>query len=106
MGNTPIAKPLAFIVFVGLGAPLEVRVALGLAGEPAFGPRGRPTAGFRRLGGRAQVCQKRRNGAIDPDYCKAPRLVAELPRQPQILDASPASGQGSGTGSLPAHAAT
>ncbi len=83
----PIAKPLAITVFVGSGAPLEGRVALGPAGEPAFGPPGRPTAGFRRLGGRAQVRQKRRNGAMDPDRRKAPRLVAALPRQPQILDA-------------------
>src|SRR5215210_2929208 len=48
-------KTLAVTVFVGSGALLEGRVALGLAGEPAFGPPRRPTAGFRRLGGRAQV---------------------------------------------------
>jgi hypothetical protein len=76
----PIAKPLVIIVFVGSGAPLEGRVALGLAREPAFGPPGRPTAGFWRLGGRAQVRQKRRNYPMDPYWCKAPRLVAALPR--------------------------
>src|SRR5215207_8133407 len=31
-------KPHAVTVFVGSGALLEGRVALGLAGEPAFGP--------------------------------------------------------------------
>src|SRR5215218_10290856 len=87
IGFISIAKPLVIIVFVGSGAPLESRVALGLAGEQAFGPPRRPTAGFRRLGGRADVRQKRRNGAMDPDWRKAPRLVAALPRQPQVLHA-------------------
>src|SRR5829696_10432090 len=82
-----IAKPHAVTVFVGSGALLEGRVALGLAGEPAFGPPRRPTAGFRRLGGRAQVRQKRRNGAMDPDRRKTPRIVAALPRQPQVRNA-------------------
>src|SRR5215204_286616 len=80
-------KTLAVTVFVGSGALLEGRVALGLAGEPAFGPPRRPTAGFRRLGGRAQVRQKRRNGAMDPDRRKTPRIVAALPRQPQVRNA-------------------
>src|SRR5215218_4975625 len=80
-------KPHAVTVFVGSGALLEGRVALGLAGEPAFGPPRRPTAGFRRLGGRAQVRQKRRNGAMDPDRRKTPRIVAALPRQPQVRNA-------------------
>src|SRR5215210_8198970 len=81
-------KTLAVTVFVGSGALLEGRVALGLAGEPAFGPPRRPTTGFRRLGGRAQVRQKRRNGPMEPDRRKAALcIVAALPRQPQVLDA-------------------
>src|SRR5919202_2236592 len=87
MGFISIAKPLAITVFVGSGAALEGRVALGPPREAAFGPSGRPPAGFRRLGGRPQVPQKRRNGAMDPDRRKAPRLVAALPRQPQTLHA-------------------
>ena len=87
MGFMSIAKPLATTVFVGSGAPLEGRVAFRSPREAAFGPPGRPTAGFRRLGGRAQVRQKRRNGAMDPHGRKATRLVAALPRQPQIFDA-------------------
>jgi hypothetical protein len=82
----PIVKPLSITVFVGSGAPLEGRVALGPAGEPTFGPPRRPIAGFRRLGRRAQVRQKRRNGAMDPDRRKVPCIVAALPRQPQVLD--------------------
>src|SRR5215211_5698512 len=80
-------KTLAVTVFVGSGALLEGWVALGLAGEPTFGPPRRPTAGFRRLGGRAQVRQKRRNGAMDPDRRKTPCIVAALPRQPQVRNA-------------------
>ena len=87
MGFISIAKPLPITVFVGSGVPLEGRVALGPAGEPTFGPPRRPTAGFRRLGGRAQVRQKRRNGAMDPDRRKAPCIVAALPRQPQVRNA-------------------
>jgi hypothetical protein len=59
MGFISIAKPFAITVFVGSGATLEGRVAFGPAGEAAFGPPRRPPAGFRWLGGRAQVCQKR-----------------------------------------------
>ena len=84
MGFISIAKPLAITVFVGSGALLERRVALGPAGEPALGPSGRPPAGFRRLGGRAQVRQKRRNHPVDPNRRKAPRIVAALPRQTQV----------------------
>ena len=40
MDIKPIAKPCATTVFVGSGATLESRVALGPAGEPAFGPPG------------------------------------------------------------------
>ena len=87
MGFMSIAKPLSRCLREDLGAPLEGRIALCLAGEPAFGPPRRPTAGFRRLRGRAQVPQKRRNGAMDPDWRKVPRIVAALPRQPQVLDA-------------------
>jgi hypothetical protein len=79
-----IAKLLAITVFVGSGAPLESRVAFGLPREPAFGPPRRPTAGFRRFGRRAQVCQKRRNRAVDPHGRKATRIVTALPRQPEV----------------------
>src|SRR5215218_7778158 len=87
MGFMSIAKPLAIAVFVGSGAPLEGRVAFRSAGEAAFGPPGRPTAGFRRLRLRAPGHQKRRNRSVDPNRRKGPRLVAALPRQPQVRDA-------------------
>jgi hypothetical protein len=82
-----IAKLFAITVFVGLGATLEGWVALGPAGEPAFGPPGRPPTGFRRLCGRAQLRQKRRNDAMDPGRRKASCIVAALPRQPQVRNA-------------------
>jgi hypothetical protein len=77
-------KTLGLPVLVLSGAPLESRVALGPAGEPAFGSSGRPTAGFRRLGRRAQLHQKRRNYPVDPHGRKATRPVATLPWQPEV----------------------
>jgi hypothetical protein len=50
-----IAKPLAFVLFAGSGSPFDRRVSLGSAREATFGPVGRSAAGFRRLGGRADV---------------------------------------------------
>src|ERR687886_157604 len=84
----PIAKPFAIIVFIGSGATLESRVALGPAGEAAFGSPGRPTGGFRRLRWRAQSHQKRRNYPVDPHGRKAPPIVAALPRQPKVRNTS------------------
>ena len=84
----PIAKPFAITVFVGSGTTLESRVALGPAGEPAFGSPGRPTTGFRRLRWRAHLHQKRRNYPVDPHGRKATRIVAALPRQPQVRNTS------------------
>src|SRR5215211_147910 len=80
-------KTLAIAVFISSGAPLEGRVALGSAGKPAFGPPRRSPAGFRRLGGRADLHQKRRNDAMDPNRCQPSRIVAPLPRQPPIRHA-------------------
>jgi hypothetical protein len=88
MGFISIAKPYAITVFVGSGTTLESRVALGPAGEPAFGPPGRPTAGFRRLRWRAHLYQKRRNYPVDPHGRKATGIVAALPRQPHVRNTS------------------
>src|SRR5215217_2981512 len=71
-------------IFGGSGALLDGRVAFGPAREAAFGSSGRPPAGFRRLGGRAQVPQKRRKGALYPCGRQAAGVVAPLPRQPPI----------------------
>src|SRR5215211_3613623 len=62
------------------GCLLYRRVACRPARETAFGPAGRSAAGFRRLGGRAQVRQKRRNGAVDPYRRQAAGVVAAFPR--------------------------
>ena len=67
MSFMSIAKLLVFALFAGSGDLFKGWVAFRPTREASFGPPRRPTAGFRRLGGRAQVCQKRRNGAIDPD---------------------------------------
>jgi len=75
----PIAKPLAFALFADSGSLFERRVALGPAREPAFGPPRGPAAGFRRLGGCAEVRQKRRNYAVNPDRRQAAGLIAALP---------------------------
>jgi hypothetical protein len=83
-GLYPHRKTLAFAVLVLSGAPLECRVALDHAEEPAFGSSGRRTAGFRRLGRRAQLHQKRRNYPLDPHGRKVARIAATLPRQPKV----------------------
>ncbi len=80
MDIKPIAKPFAITVFVGSGATLESRVALGPAGEPAFGPPRRPAAGFRRLRWRAHLHQKRRNCPMDPHGRQPPTIVTAFPR--------------------------
>ena len=66
MGLSSIAKPLAFALFTASGSRFDGRVAFGSAREAAFGPSGRPTAGFRRLRRRAHLHQKRRNHPMDP----------------------------------------
>ncbi len=86
-GDKAHRKTLAFTVFADSGALFEGRVALGWSGEPAFGSSGRSSAGFRRLRGRAEVHQKRRNGAVDPDRRQATGIVAALPGQPQVRNA-------------------
>ena len=48
MSFISIAKPLAFAVFTDSGSRFDRRVAFGSAREAAFGPSGRPPAGFRR----------------------------------------------------------
>src|SRR5215212_8189833 len=83
-GLYSIAKPLAVAHFIASSSRFDGRVALGPAREPAFGSAGRPTAGFRRLRWRAHLRQKRRNYPMDPHGRKATRIVAPLPRQPQI----------------------
>src|SRR5215217_586220 len=83
-GLYSIPKPLAFAQVIASGSRFDGRVALGPAGEPAFGSAGRPTAGFRRLRWRAHLRQKRRNYPVHPHGRKATRLVAPLPRQPKI----------------------
>ena len=74
-----IAKPLAFALFADSGSPFDRRVSLGSAREATFGPVGRSAAGFRRLGGRADVRQKRRNDAVDSNRRQAAGVVATLP---------------------------
>jgi hypothetical protein len=74
-----IAKPLTFVLFADSSSPFDRRIAFGSARETPFWPAGRSTAGFRRLGQRADVRQKRRNYAVDPDRCKASCVVATLP---------------------------
>jgi len=86
-GDKAYRKTLWIAVPVSSGALFEGRVASGSAGEPAFGSSGRSSAGFRWLGGRAQMHQKRRNGAVDPDRRQATGVVAALPGQPQVRNA-------------------
>src|SRR5215207_4350177 len=87
MGIKLIAKPLVFALFTVSGSRFDGRVAFRSAREAAFGPPGRSAAGFRWLGWRAQVRQKRRNYAVDPYRSQAAGVVTALPRQPQVLDA-------------------
>ena len=77
-------KTLPLAVFVGSGGLLDSRIALRPAREPPLGPSGRASAGFRRLGGRAHLRQKRRNDAVDPNRRQAARVVAALPRQSSV----------------------
>jgi hypothetical protein len=88
MGFISIAKPLAITVFVDSGAPLEGRVALGPAREPAFGSSRRPAAGFRCLRRCAEVYQKRPNYPVDSDRRQPTPIVTALPRQAQVCHTS------------------
>src|SRR5215218_6096680 len=69
-------------IFVDSSSLLEGRVAFGSAREATFWPSGRSSAGFRRLRGRAEFHQKRRNNAVYSNRCQAAGAVAPLPRQP------------------------
>src|SRR5687767_8533756 len=81
-----IAKPLVRPLFVLSGGRFDGRVAFRLAREVAFGPPGRPTAGFRRARRRAQFHQKRRNYPLDPYGRQPAPFVTALPRQPKVRD--------------------
>ncbi len=87
MDIKPIAKGRKESFSVGSGALLDGWVALRPPREAAFGSSGRSSAGFRWLGWRAQMHQKRRNGAVDPDRRQATGIVAALPGQPQVRNA-------------------
>ncbi len=65
-GLYPYRKTLAFSIFANSGGHFDGRVAFRSAREAAFGPSGRPTAGFRRARQRAQFHQKRRNYPVHP----------------------------------------
>ncbi len=80
----PIAKSLAFVFFADSGSRFDGRVAFRSAREAAFGPSGRPTAGFRRLRRRAHLHQKRRNCPVHPYGRQPTRIVTALPRQTQV----------------------
>ena len=67
------------IFFADSSDLLEGQVAFGPPREAPFWPSGRSSAGFRRLRGCAELRQKRRNDAVDPDRCQAARVVAALP---------------------------
>jgi len=79
MSFKSIAKPLAFALFADSGSPFDRRVSFGSPREATFWPAGRSAAGFRRLGRRADVRQKRRNYAVDSNRCQAAGVVAALP---------------------------
>src|SRR5215212_2056829 len=83
-GLYSIAKPLTFAHFTVSGGRLDGRVAFRSAREAAFGPPGRPTAGFRRLRRRAQFHQKRRNYPVHPYGRQPTRIVTALPRQTKV----------------------
>jgi len=89
MSFMSIAKPLAYAHFADSGSPFDGWISFGSPREAAFRPSGRSTAGFRRLGGRAEVRQKRRNHPVDPDRRQASCVIAALPGQPQVLNARP-----------------
>src|SRR5215208_7228091 len=76
-------------IFVDSSSLLEGRVAFGSAREAALWPSGRSSAGFRRLRGRAEFHQKRRNNAVYSNRCQAAGAVAPLPRQPPIRNTRP-----------------
>src|SRR5215218_2912466 len=76
-------------IFVGSSSLLEGRVTFGSAREATFWPSGRSSAGFRRLRGRAEFHQKRRNNAVYSNRCQAAGAVAPLPRQPPIRNTRP-----------------
>ena len=88
-GFMSIAKLLICRLFADSGALLDGRVALRPARKSAFRPSGRSPVGFRRLGGRTEFHQKRRNDAVDPNRCQAAGVVATLPRQPQVRHVRP-----------------
>src|SRR5215211_6098531 len=79
-----IPKPLVRPLLVLSGGRFDGRVAFRSAREAAFGPSGRPTAGFRRLGGRAQLWQKCRNHPTDSGRRQIAGSVASLPGQPPV----------------------
>jgi hypothetical protein len=79
-----IARPLAFALFTDSGSRFDRRVAFRSPREAAFGPSGRPTAGFRRLRWRAEFHQKRRNYPMNPYRRQATRIVTAFPRQTQV----------------------
>jgi hypothetical protein len=89
MSFTSIAKPLAFAFFTVSGNRFDRRVAFRSAREAAFGPPGRPTAGFRRFRWRAHFHQKRRNNPMDPYRRQPTRLVTAFPRQTQVRNTGP-----------------
>jgi len=86
-GDEARRKTLAFTIFAGSGALFERRVALGPAREATFGSSGRSSAGFWWLGRCAQMHQKRRNSAVDPDRRQAAGVVATLPGESQVCNA-------------------
>jgi hypothetical protein len=83
-GHKARRKTPSLPIFADSSSLLEGRVVLGSAREAAFWPPGRSPARFRRPCGRAQVRQKRRNHAMDPDRCQASGVVVTLPGQPPI----------------------
>jgi hypothetical protein len=69
------------------GGLLDGWVALRPARSPSFGPSRRASTGFRWLGGRPKIRQKRQNDAMDPYRCQVSPIVVPLPRQPQVRNA-------------------
>ena len=75
-------------VFTDSSSRFDRRVAFGSAREAAFRPARRPTAGFRRFGGRSQYLQKCQNSAVDPYRRQPTCIVTALPRQTQVRNTS------------------